>query len=390
MEQWTHETRKAFVEKAVNSEEEYGKSGNYIFKRMEKQMVDGCMVEDARRATVTRVLAEALFTPEFKSLALSFYSLLVHKLCMNPVVGNMCFREFIVLMKGSNAHVYLNGGIMDDVFRVSDTDIVVCINPFLPIETFDVIKRQVEITIRQTMSQYKRTLDQMLYLNGGTQNNNFAPIVPENVTAGFKQAFTAKLEAVKVLEGEDIEMAGGFISPFKDNETRNKCSRNSFIITNSKASKDHVVRVEVPHFDMCERVPLKRTPFFCSFNETIDFSRDDTGSKGRFNLYRLKMNVLHRWTDVEIGVQKEDKIPADVFDVSIPDRDDVELIHFWSRGMSVNVLDKDTHIWVTIPDVPTCIAELTRILDTYESVESKKEKRMKKLEALKSMCGYTQ
>ena len=136
---------------------------------------------------------------------------------------------------------------------------------------------------------------------------------------------------------------------------------------------------------MCERVPLRYTPLFCSFNETIDFNRDENGSKGCFNLYRLKMNILHRSFDADKNSVRDDKIPADLIDVSIPDKGDIELGHFWNRGMSINVYDKDAALWVTVPDVPTCIAELTRILDLYESCESKREKRIRKLEALKQM-----
>lgn len=387
---WTPDMRNAFVERAVTSEDEYGREGHYIFKKMKILGNNGIMEEDMRRSAVTKALAESVHQGPFKGLVMNFYPMLLHKLGMNPVVGHLMYRDFVVVLKGSNAHVYLNGGAIDETFNVSDMDIVVYINPFIERSAFDLIKTQVEITIRQTMSQYKRSIDHTLFL--GTNAGMTQPLLPPHIAQEFKDDFSKRIAHLTTLEdGAPIE--GVFVSPFDSNDIRNKCSRNSFIIKNSKASDEHVVRVEVPHFDMCERIPLRRTPMFCSFNETINFDRDSMNngtahseSKGHFNLYRLKMNVIHKWTDVETGVQREDKIPADFIDVSIPDKDDIELVHFWSHGTCMNVFDKDVGMWLCVPDIKTCISELDRILQQYNSCEHKKDKRHKKVNALRTLA----
>jgi hypothetical protein len=331
----------------------------------------------------------------FKSMTLNFYGLLVQKLACHPIIGHLFQRQFMVLLKGGNSHVYLNGGV-DSLFKPSDMDITVCINPFLPRPEFDHIKGQVEIAVRQALSQYKRALDYLLFLNGNgdSQQANqltqvmYKPILTPEAVEAFKAAFNAKLATFVPPPGTPAENIQ-FASPCASTDIRNKCSRPSFLLTNSQISANHVVMVEVPHFDRCERIPLRKTPLFCSFNETIDFNRtggedtDDT-CRGKFNLYRLKMNVMFKSLNSASDEWEEDKVPADFIDVTVPDMDDIELQHFWTRGRSVNVYDKDANQWVTIPDLATSIEELERILQQYESCDAKKEKRMRKLAVLKT------
>lgn len=368
MDPWTPDMRNAFIGEAVNSKEVHGYKQGYNYRVIPK-LDKGVDVEDPRRAAVTEVLAGALYKPSYKKLVLTFYSMLTHRLATHPIFGYLYNREFVLMMKGSNAHTYLNGGI-SEVFKISDTDIVVCINPFLERSVFNNIKMQVEIAVRQALSQYKRILDHLLFLNKPFECEMLNVVDVE----AFKAEFTAALATLKT-ETEE------YISPFTSTEARNKASRNSFLITNSSACSNSVVMVEVPHFDKCERIPLRRTPLFCSFNETIDFNRDGVSKKGKFNLYRIKMNILAK------TAEKEEKIPADVIDVSIPDKDDVELVYFWSRGRSINVFDNDGGIWVTIPDLQTCIQEITRILEEYECTDSKRCKRQAKLKALLAMAN---
>lgn len=67
----------------------------------------------------------------------------------------------------------------------------------------------------------------------------------------------------------------------------------------------------------------------------------------------------------------------------VPAQDDAELVVFWESGRYVSVWDADVGFYVNVPDRETCIAELERILYEYESADSKREKRERKLAALK-------
>jgi hypothetical protein len=365
MEPWTPAMRNQFIADAVASDEKHGYRQGYQFKVYPKQE-RGVDQDDPRRAAVTEALAATVYKPQYKRLVISFFTLLQNKLATHPIIGNLYNQAFVLMIKGSNAHTYLNGGI-SDIFKISDTDIVICINPFLERMVFDHIKSQVEIAVRQAMSQYKRILDHVLFLNKPFESDMLAGVDID----GFKAAVN---EAVAALDDE----AYTFLSPFAGIEERNKASRHSFLITNSTGNDNSVVMVEVPHFDKCERIPLRKTPLFCSFNETIDFNRDGVSKKGKFNLYRFKMNILC----CEDENDRMEKVPADLIDVSIPDKEDVELLYFWARGRSVNIFDKDCGVWVTIPDLETCIQEVKRILVEYESTDFKREKRQAKLAAL--------
>lgn len=375
MDHWTPETRNAFIVEAVTSDKLKGFKNGYSFKVLPKVDDVHEVIEDPRRAAVTDAISGILYEPTNKPIVLKFYHDLCHKLSTHPFIGREFNQNFVVTLKGSNAHVYLAQmhGIQDEVFKNSDTDICISINPFLSPDHFSYVKQQVEIATKQVFSQYKRALDHQLFLHRPLENEMFDPIMVE----AFKKQMNNTISCISDKFENVI-----FSSPFESDEVRNKCSRNSFLITNSKSHDSSVVRVEVPHFDKCERIPLRRSPLFCSFNETINFKRDGVNKIGKFNLYRLKMNVLCQTFDEEGQIEKDDKIPADFVDVSIPDKEDAELIAFWSRGRSVNVFDRDVGIWVTIPDLGTVVMELRRILEDYDSCDSKKEKRARKLELL--------
>ena len=383
MDRFTPAMRNALIEEAVTSTVSYGGEGVYKWRVFDEESTSNNTAqsaEDPRRATATRIFSETMHACA-KRLALGAYHHLVQKLYNNPVIGSRIFRDVVVMLKGSNAHLYYNNRVVDDTFNVSDSDIVVCILNTLPADVFAMIKHQVEISVRQTLSQYKRLLDQLLFLGGdagGSPTCNDQLMEADDV-ARFKEAFTAAVEAVVTLDNGD-ELDGQFVSPFKDNETRNKCSRYSFMITNSKVS-DNKVLIHVPHYDQCERIPLRKTPMFVSVNNSLDFDRNADGCRGKFTLHRMKMNILHKRS----SDGHEEKVPVDFLDISVPDRDDEELKHFWEQGMYVSVFEPDMNLWVAIPDLPTCISELQRILDDYENTEVKREKRLRKLTALRAI-----
>jgi hypothetical protein len=114
--------------------------------------------------------------------------------------------------------------------------------------------------------------------------------------------------------------------------------------------------------------------------------RDGEGGnrKGKFDMYRLKMNVL--WLEDSCECACMERIATDFIDVCVPAQDDAELLAFWEYGGCVNVWDEDVGFYVCVPDRETCIEELERILYEYESTDSKREKRERKLAALKEAC----
>lgn len=375
MDPWTPATRDAFIEEAKNSTDtKKVYKGSYYYRVMPKIDTASEAVEDVRRAAVTDVLSETLYTPNNKHIVLNAYSMLCQRLMTHPYIGCEYNRNFVVLLKGSNAYAYLaklSKIPEEDMFKNSDTDIVVIINPYLPREIFYNIKYQVEIAIKQVLSQYKRALDCRMFLGRPLDNDMLDADAVENFKTEFNDAISA------------IDIPGyRFYSPFEATEVRNKCSRNSFLITNNVAQENSVVMVELPHFERCERIPLRMTPMCCSFNETIDFMRDGVNKKGKFNLYRLRMNVLCETFDDEGNVKHWDRIPADFVDISVPDINDVELQYFWSRGRSINVYDTDVNMWITIPDMMTIVTELKRILTEYDCPDSKRQKRQLKLSIL--------
>ena len=361
---WTPADRNDFIAEAVNSDDMYGERDGYVFNVLSQNM-DECKREKATMCT--EAVAEVVNRPEFKPIIMSFYFMLFRNLACSPYTENyFSSGDIVMVMKGNSAYRYLaaNGGGDKEAFGFSDMDIMVCVNPWLSKAMFEGLKSQVDRIVKQTMSQYKRMLDDMLY--GNVAQSEF---VDAETAANFKKTLSFALGWLQVF------------TPFLPSVDcmYEACSKNSFIVTDSMS---HVVRVEVPHFDNCERIPLRRSPLVCSFNNSIDFMRDGEGGseKGKFNLYRLKMNMLM----MENGCME--RIAADFIDVCVPAQDDAELAMFWESGSYVNVWDADVGFYVAVPDVWTCIDELERILYEYESCDAKKEKRERKLAALRAMA----
>lgn len=368
---WTPVERNAFIQSAINSTDKHGVKGPYHFSVMPK-METGLDFEDVRRSQLTEVMAQTLYMPEHKKIVFGFYRTLCEKLIYHPVIASFYNKDVIVLLKGSNAQKYLVQAMglpdPDNLFKHSDTDLMVCVNPFLERTLFAKIKEQVEIAIKQALSQFKRCLDHFLFLHKPFE----CDFMNSDTIESFKKAFALGLSNINV---EQAVM----LSPFDSDNVRNACSRNSFFITNSKVKEDSVVKIDVPHYEWCERIPLRKTPLFCSFNETIDFKRDGMEKMGKFNLYRLRMNVICQHIDEDGEIERDEKLPVEFIDVSVPDQHDEELMSFWTTGCCMNVFDHDAGYWITIPDIRTVYSELDRILNEYESCDAKKEKREKKL-----------
>jgi hypothetical protein len=108
--------------------------------------------------------------------------------------------------------------------------------------------------------------------------------------------------------------------------------------------------------------------------------------QGDFDLYRIRFNCLYTSKN-EDGTEKKEKVTADLIDISISAQDDSELIDFWNRGRSVSFLEKHTGLWLRIPDMETCMIDLNKMINLYDSNDNKKDKREAKYNKLKNIAN---
>jgi hypothetical protein len=385
---WTHGDRQAWIHRAINCPYGNGMQNGYKYVSFPLEM-DG-VFEDEKRAFATSCLADVVLNnnPTFKKLSLAFYPALIQKVFENSFLKmNYINRNFVILVKGSNGYKFLMRGLPEiSGIEHSDMDISILINPFLHPDLFSKIKESMVICVSQVMSRYKKDLDNTLCAN--TYNGGGLLSVEE--VKAFKDAYAEAL-CDKEIEG------GVLVSPFADDMTRNECSRKSFIICNSVAEKNQVVRVEVPHLNRCERIPLKKSPFVVSHNNTITFKRDKKGQfHGEFDLIRLRLNNMFmacngvQSGDVESPTQgspngqvRQKVVPADFIDVSIPSQHDSQLVDFWMHGgiyRCMNVVEPATGITVVVPNIDECIRDLHDMLYVYDNNQIKVEKRKERLD----------
>lgn len=377
---WTHDDREAWIAQAISSDEERGVKDGHGF--MHLKIEQGANFDEDNRGFLTGCLADAIFNnlPVFKKLSLNFYGDLLQKVNENSFLAlNYNNGNFVVIVKGSNAYKLLLKGLENnfpDVANIehSDLDIAVFINPYLHNELFMKIRDSMVICVSQVMSRYKKELDNMLFSPSYDGNGMWSI---DEVNA-FKAAYNEAVED----KGNDED--GYFISPFKDNVVRNECSKRSFLIRKNP-QKGSIIRIEVPHLSKCERIPLKKTPFVVSHNNTISFTRDKNGYyNGEFDLIRLRLNNLL------ITEAKSKVVPADFIDVSIPSFNDAQLHDFWNR-MSimrcVQVYDEDTSVYVIVPDLDECIHDLHMMLNVYDNNQIKVDKRKERMQLFLSIRG---
>lgn len=396
---WTASERDLFIEKAMHSTTRKGYDGSYEFTVLPKITMH-TENEDERRSKVTKVLMHTIFSKaQYRIIAMKVYELLWAKLYANPFLRLHANKNIMVVLKGGTAYTYVVRMEDSDVFPFSDLDIVVAINPYLPRQLFEDLKRATNTVVLQTISQYKRMLDHMLFLNKEIEH----PILCKKDIDEFKKDLSAALASL-----DDDE--GMYISPCDDVYARNRVSKNSFILADNLTQTDTVVKVEVPHFESCDRIPLRKTPLFCSHNRSISFNRTPTASTnsvGCFDLYRMRWNVMYKRCDAASGsdsasihsdasstaslsmnnhatkpVKAYEYITADFVDISILAQHDAELRDFWDHGRVVNVLDRALGSWVMIPDLVTMMRDLHKMLHVYECNESKRSKRQEKYNRL--------
>lgn len=375
---WTHDDREAWIATAILSNEDRGVKDGHNFSHM--RIEQGAYVDEDNRGFLTGCLADAIFNNSsvFKKLSLNFYGDLLNKIHENSFLAfNYNNGNFVVIVKGSNAYKLLLRGVeamFPEVATIehSDLDIAVFINPYLHADLFAKIRDSVIICVSQVMARYKKELDNMFFSAGYDGNGMWSV---EDVEA-FKAAYNEAVED----KGNDEE--GYFVSPFKDNMARNECSRRSFLIRKSP-EKGTIVRVEVPHLNKCERIPLKKTPFVVSHNNTISFVRDKEGFyNGEFDLIRLRLNNLL------VTEARNKVVPADFIDVSIPSHNDAQLYDFWRRRSimrCVPIFDEDTSVHVIVPNLDECIHDLHMMLHVYDNNQIKVEKRKERMDMFMSI-----
>lgn len=398
---WTPAMREAFVKRAIESEYEKGSNGQYWFNVLPK--ITRPDEENPKKAIATRVLMKTIFAnPKYRIIALKIYEILVSKMVQHPFVRDYYNKDIVVVLKGGTSYTYAIGG-ESELFPYSDLDVIIYINPYLSLDMFHNLKETVNTIVLQTISQYKRAIDNMFF--SGRERANDDPTMREWFLSGeIIREFKNDLKNAMMAQSE--ELGGIMASPFENLEYRNMASRYSCIITNSRASEDSVVRVELPHFNSCERIPLKKSPLFCSVNNTINFNRSKDRNvfmKGSFDLYRLRLNNIFMRVladdsgcdsennvedDKEERKMRKETVTADFIDISIPNQDDTELIDFWNHGRTWVVRDDATNIWLTIPDMHTMRTDLEKMLYLYECPESKLRKRQKKYDELCKMNEF--
>lgn len=372
---WNAFEARNFIDTAKTSSLDYERREPYSYKKMPKNI--DMDTNDVKKTMISQALAEALYGNDspYRTIPLHFYEKLCTRLASDRNTMDHFNKNIIPLVKGNVSYNMMTEEKYPDTFKHSDLDIVICINPNLPDTDFNYLQHSAHIILNQAISQYKRTLDHMFFGKRLEIDNSF--MSDEEI-----EAFINKYEKVIDEINKNPELEGKFLSPFTDNyETRNFCSKFSFIITDT-VNNDQVVRCEIPHLAQCDRIPLKKTPLFISYNDSINFNRAKEGEAivGNFNLYRIKINHMF------ISFSKEEdsmkKVSADLIDISIPKKDDAELINFWKNNKSLVVCDKITNIWVYIPDILFSIKEIDRMINLYKSPENKKGTRLIKREML--------
>lgn len=383
---WTAEDRNAWIGKAVNSEYTRGTQHPYMYKVISK--LEDCMIDqdDPKRAMSTEALADVLYNsnPAYRLMSLGLYHQILDRIRNNGFL-RFHMSNMMVLLKGSNAYAMLLPGHGDEL-PFSDLDIVILINPNLPDEIYDKLRGSMRILVFQCMSQHKKTLDNMFFCDNPDVDLKNRWMSNENIEE-FKVEHIHAMQKI------------GMVSPFTSYEYRNMASRHSFILTRSNAHADKVVKVETPHYDMCDRIPLRKSPIFCSFNDTINFVKD--GYVRDFELCRIRFNNIHEIVDsvaVELTPDIEsggislklqpcssgryERITSDFIDISINGKYDTENLDFWMHGRCMMVHEPVVNTWVTVPDVQSCIRDIWKMLYIYDCPQSKREKRMRKIKVL--------
>jgi hypothetical protein len=341
--------------------------------------------------------------PEYATLQFAYYDHLRQRIYEAPDLSP--YLDLIkVVIKGSKAYEFWTK--IQEEESGKDMDICIMIDPSCV--AFDQVYYRVMTLVHQTLSQHKRSMDATFFPNASS------PKFPSIFDCERKEALMRKLYAA--IDG--IEMEGGkYRSTFgeKGREVFDKVSRHSVLIAHSEATKGDIVIIDVPHYDKCETIPMRRTPFVLSCNETVRFNRskdkdiyedkeqeqeqqqqqqqeqeqvsDVLPYVGAFTLCRMKMNVLY----TDINTAESSIVSIHIIDVSIPRRDDYELQEFWRASMEQVQIVHDEISYVdgsiiirTFPTKEMMKAETERALAHYVIPEHKRQRWTERVEVLES------
>lgn len=418
MKVWSPADRDRLIDDAKRSEELGGRRDRYRFKVYVRK--DDASQEEKQRellhaqvqGSLTEILAKVVYTknPKYKYLSLGFYYTLIEKIRSSRRIGHMLWKDIVVPIKGANAYAYLTNDVEN--FPYSDLDITVYINPNMPDELFEMVREQVRILARQAVSQHKRMLHKMFFVDDDefkrSQMYKQTALLDEETISQFKADYNVAIAAFNESNAHGVRV----VSPFEDKEARDRCSRNSIVLTKSIVHENAVVKIEVPHFHMCETIPLNRSPFFASDNDSIDFKRDGQSLDGRFDLTRIRFGASVVFPQAEASETDEsseapsgdkewfESMAADFIDLSVPCKGDAELHDFWNTARMETILDRDVsewrvqrgcsyesiNCWLVVPSVSTCISDLYKMLHVYECPENKRVKREARYSALKKIA----
>ena len=347
--------------------------------------------------------------------------------------------KVLVRVKGGNAAAIQMGirigakEALEAGFNFSDLDVDILINPMLP--DFELIKANVHRVLRQTLATHKRRLDRAFFKprDGDPEMTYIFREEDQEVKESFKTALCSSIETLP-----DAQCC------MKDATTRNKCSNISFLITPSEHDSvaepgaKRRVKIEQPHLDKAERIPLVYTPFYVTVNDTVHGEREN-GDKVDFTLFRIKMSqivnvpgtvrvgfqvgrqpnrspspvgVIDAATAdansdcssssssdssdeiddrvrVRINTEPYDKVSADFIDVWVGNRNDAELNEFARRGGFNGVLTEEVRAFgfvLILPKLAECKLEYYKLLHVFVCPESKRAKRERKYAALIKAC----
>lgn len=348
----TPEQRAELVSLAKNSDEMHGTLHDCRYKVMEQQ--NGVVEVDILRQNLTNITGEMIYANkgQFAALSLACYNELYKKLSW---YGPEIVKVFI---KGGNAIA-----LQCPLFDFSDLDIGIYINPSLNKNDFDEIYNDIAVICGQIISKHKQNIDRLFF----RQRENAFVLLSDKDTDAFKECHKNRLNTE------------GYTSSFTE---RNAASSNSIFITGSDHYDDKVVRIDMPHYENAERIPLEYTPIHCSINDTI-FNMYEDGRISSFDLFRIK------WGNVIENDENEYKkrIFADFIDISLLRQDDSELQDFFERGGFYQKSRLTSFvIWngwkLTCASLEECIVNLHKSIYLFDCPEAKKHKKMETIELI--------
>ena len=376
-----------------------------------------------QRQLMSDAWGEAVYDPnhpEFARLGLEAYHQLATKLRINYGCGKVCVR-----VKGGNASAILMAqymGIEESVkagFNFSDLDVDVLINPKLPKGEFDKIKDFVMQCVRQTLATHKRRIDRAFFKLREDDGETYYLLKNDAAKATFRERIC-----------ELVGRVPGAHSCLENTLHRNNGSSYSYLITKSHVPSEVIegemrrIKIEQPHLEKAERIPLGRAPTFITVNDTINGVREN-GDKVSFTLARIKMsNIVDRVADkvklnlcvnddghvcvaifmqmvkLKLRVNDDghvcvtiftpyDKVGADFVDVWIGNQEDAELNSFEKRGGFDGMLTREVSAFgyqLIVPTLQECKLEYNKLLYMFDCPESKRPKRERKYASLVKVC----